>query len=102
MKTFGERAYRTESPARPDADQTLARLNAYQGENIWQDIIYDLLTSEEWDAAPDTSDRFIHNGVEYRHNEGRWTEHIGRQLIEYLAEQASSDGEYFDLLELIR
>ena len=25
----------------------------------------DILTADEWDAAPDTSDMFTHNGVEY-------------------------------------
>lgn len=47
----------------------LVKLNAYSGDNlhnIWQDVIYDLLTPEEWEAAPDTSDQFTHNGVTYR------------------------------------
>lgn len=34
--------------------------------NIWQDVIYPLLTGEEWDAAPDTGESFSHDGIHYR------------------------------------
>lgn len=63
-------------------DEILHRLNAYEqardyppndprayiegtANNIWQDVIYPLLTGDEWDAAPDSSDRFSHDGIEY-------------------------------------
>ena len=54
--------------------EILEALNTYQGENIWQDVIYDMLTGEEWDAAPDSADEFEHDGITYRHEPslGKW------------------------------
>ena len=54
----------------------LERLNDYTGDNIWQDVIYDLLTAEEWEAAPAdaASSQFQHGGVNYRYEPsyGEW------------------------------
>lgn len=54
--------------------QILEALNSYAGENLWQDVIYDMLTGEEWDAAPDSADEFRHDGETYRYEPslGQW------------------------------
>ena len=53
--------------------EILEALNSYKGGNIWQDVIYDMLTGEEWDAAPHW-DAFEHDGITYRHEPslGKW------------------------------
>ena len=57
------------------ASQILATLNSNEGSNIWQEVIYDLLTGEEWDSADDSgADTFDHDGVTFRYEPslGEW------------------------------
>ncbi|RFZ11164.1 hypothetical protein DSM43518_02004 [Mycobacterium marinum] len=59
---------------------TLDQLNSYQGDNIWEDVIYQLAYSEEAtnrayitaDRNPSYSDMAVIDGVTYRHNGAQW------------------------------
>lgn len=53
--------------------EILDRLNAYEGDNIWTDVLYEILTDDEYEAAPDSMDRFTH-GIDYRYEPslGEW------------------------------
>lgn len=55
-------------------------LNAFQGDDIWQDVIYGLLTAEEWEAlravrlAENNPECFTHDGMTYvLTSHGVWT-----------------------------
>ena len=50
--------------------EILEALNSYKGGNIWQDVIYDMITGEEWDVELDSADEFEHDGITYRHEAG--------------------------------
>lgn len=52
----------------------LGRLNAYEGDNIWTDVLYEILTDDEYEAAPDSMDRFTHDDIDYRYepSRGQW------------------------------
>ena len=54
--------------------EILEALNSYKGGNIWQDVIYDMITGEEWDVELDSADEFEHDGIIYRHEPslGKW------------------------------
>ena len=43
--------------------EILEALNSYKGGNIWQDVIYDMITGEEWDVELDSADEFEHDGI---------------------------------------
>lgn len=49
-------------------------LNEYEGENVWQDILYGALSADEYESAPDSMDRFTHDGIAYRYEPslGEW------------------------------
>ena len=59
---------------RGDYGRILGRLNAYEGDNIWTDVLYHVLTEDEYEAAPDSMDRFTHDGIAYRYEPslGEW------------------------------
>lgn len=50
-------------------------LNAYRGDNIWEDLIYTFSYDEAATVAIDPralSDRFVADGVTYRNEQGTW------------------------------
>lgn len=64
-------------PSQPHVEESqwlVDGLNAYDGEDVWRDLILGLLTRDELYAVASGAGRFIWNGVEYRYERerGEW------------------------------
>ena len=68
-------------------DSILTTLNAYDGDNIWQDVIYDLDVDQDTTDALDPSGRSdviaLTDGRVFRHDGIEWTEEPGEYAIRW-------------------
>ena len=71
--------------------EVLDRLNAYEGDNIWADVLYHVLTEDEYDRPPDSMDRFTHDGIAYRYEPS-----LGEWVTTAIAAVPTMDGGAFD------